>query len=92
VISNEIPSDNSKHLSTSYPEVAVTVEDPEGDPFNITIHGQYVNNITLLNQHNNTFVATLITPLPNLTDITWHVNVSYSDNRWINATYKFSTW
>lgn len=92
VISNEVPADKSKHLSTSYPEVAITVEDFEGDPFNITIHGQYVNNITLLNQHNNTFVATLITPLPNLTDIYWHVNVSYSDNRWINATYKFSTW
>ncbi len=92
VISNEVPSDESKHLSTSYPEVAVTVDDPEGDPFNVTIHGKYVNNITLLNQYNNTFVATLITPLPNLTDIYWHVNVSYSDSRWVNATYKFSTW
>jgi len=92
VISNEVPTDKSKHLSTSYPEVAVTVEDPEGDPFNVTIHGKYVNNITLLNQYNNTFVATLINPLPNLTDIYWYVNVSYSDNRWVNATYKFSTW
>ncbi len=91
-ISNEVPADKSKHLSTSYPEVAVTVEDPEGDPFNITIHGTYVNNITLLNQHNDTFIATLISPLPNLTDIYWYVNVSYSGDKWINATYKFSTW
>ena len=92
VISNEIPSQNSKYLSTDYPEVAVTVEDPEGDPFNVTIHGTYVNNITLLNQHNNTFIATLKTSLPNLTTIYWNVNVSYSDNRWVNATYKFTTW
>jgi hypothetical protein len=92
IILDESPSDDSKFLSTNYPEVALKVKDPEGDPFNITIHGKYVNNITLLNQINNTFIATLKTPLPNLTIIEWHVNISYSQNRWINETYKFSTW
>jgi PKD repeat protein len=92
VLSNETPKDGSEHLSTNYPEVAITVEDPEGDAFNITIHGKYVNNITLLNQQNNTFIATLKTPLPNLTDIKWNVNVSYAQNKWINETYMFSTW
>ena len=92
VLSNEIPADKTKYLSVDYPEVAITVKDPEGDPFNISIHGLYVNNISLTNQYNNTFTATLKTPLPNLTDIYWNVNVSYSQNKWINATYKFSTW
>lgn len=92
ILSDESPSDNSKFLNTNYPEVAIKVEDPEGDTFNITIHGQYINNITLLNQKNNTFIATLKTPLPNLTSIKWHVNISYPQNKWINATYKFSTW
>lgn len=92
VLSNETPSDNSKFLSTDYPEVSIKVEDPEGDPFNITIHGQYVDNLTRFNQYNDTFITTLKTPLPNLNTIEWHVNISYSQNRWINDTYKFSTW
>jgi PKD repeat protein len=92
ILSNESPEDGSRHLSTNYPEVAITVEDPENDTFNITIHGKYVNNITYHNQVNDTFIATLKTPLPNLTDIKWNVNVSYSQNKWINETYQFSTW
>jgi len=92
VVSNEIPTNKAKALSTNFPEVAITVEDPEGDPFNITIHGDYVNNITLFNQHNDTFIASLINPLPNLSTITWFVNVSYGQNRWINQTYWFTTW
>jgi PKD repeat protein len=92
ILLNETPADGSKHLNTNIPEVAITVEDPEGDSFNITIHGKFVNNISLFNQYNNTFIAKLKTPLPNLTDIYWHVNVSYSKNKWVNASYKFSTW
>ena len=92
VLSNESPSDEAKDLSTNYPEVAITVKDPEGDPFNITIHGKHVHNLTLEDQNNNTFIAKLKTPLPNLTTIKWHVNISYSQNKWINETYSFSTW
>jgi len=92
VLSEETPKDGTEHLSINYPEVAITVNDSEGDPFDITIHGRYVNNLTLLNQKNDTFIATLKTPLPNLTEIKWNVNVSYAQNRWINETYTFSTW
>jgi hypothetical protein len=92
VLLHETPKDGAKHLPTNYPQVALTVKDPEGDHFNISIHGKYVNNITLLNQQNNTFIASLKTPLPNLTKIKWNVNVSYDKNKWVNETYSFSTW
>ncbi|MCX6667536.1 MAG: PKD domain-containing protein [Euryarchaeota archaeon] len=90
-LSNEKPAEKSQLVNASLPKVSITVKDPEGDSFNISIHGDYVNNVFLTNQHNNTFNATLITPLPKETDIYWHVNVSDSQGRWVNATYMFTT-
>ena len=90
-LSDENPPDKSKSISITCPRVAITVTDTEGDPFNVSIHGDYVNDIYLTNQSNGTFTATLTTPLPDLTDICWHVNVD-SQGRWVNETYQFRTW
>ena len=92
VISDELPENNSEMISTNLQHVTITVKDPEGDPFNISIHGIQVNNVSMVNQYNNTFTATLITPLPSLSDIYWHVDVYDSEGRWINQTYHFKTW
>ena len=91
-LSDENPSDKSKSISITCPRVAITVTDAEGDPFNVSIHGDYVNDIYLTNQSNGTFTATLTTPLPDLTEICWHVNVSDLQGRWVNKTYQFRTW
>ena len=79
-------------MDINTPQVAVTVIDPEGDKFNISIHGKYLDNITLFNQGDKTFIAELKTPLPPLTPIGWSVNISYGQNKWINNTYRFTTW
>lgn len=89
-LSDEKPADKSQLVNASIPQVSITVKDLEGDPFNISIHGKYLNNITLVNQLNKTFNATFASKLPFETDIYWYVNVS-SQGRWVNATYMFTT-
>lgn len=75
VISNPFPEDKSSNLPVNCPRVSITVEDPEGDPFNITISGEYIENITYSNQYNGTFVAAL-NSLPETQEITWYVKVT----------------
>ena len=89
-ISDEKPADGSQLVNASTPQVSVTVTDLEGDPFNVSIHGKYINDTLYTNQYNNTFNATFISQLPYETDIYWHVNVS-SQGRWVNRTYMFTT-
>ena len=91
VISNVDPPHKSQFISINYPNVSVTVNDSEGDPFNISIHGDYVSDITLDNQYNGTFTAPLMIPLPYETDIYWHVNVSDPQGNWVNRTFWFTT-
>lgn len=91
VLSDEDPKHGSELINPNYPEVSITVTDRENDTFNISIHGDYVNDVYLTNQYSNTFNATLITPLPFETDIYWHVNVSDAQGRWVNNTYMFTT-
>ena len=86
------PEDGATHMDINTPQVAVTVIDPEGDKFNISIHGKYLDNITQFNQGDKTFIAKLKTPLPPLTHVGWNVNISYGQNKWINNTYRFTTW
>lgn len=92
VISNvDPPHESPERISIYYPNVSVTVNDSEGDAFSISIHGKYINDITLNNQHNDTFTAPLITPLPYDTDIPWYVNISDPQGRWVNSTFRFKT-
>ena len=92
ILSYPEPPNNYDNIAIDTQKVSITVEDPEGDPFNVTISGDYVNSINYpFEQYNDTFNATLITPLPYDTYIYWNVNVSYSQNRWVNQTYVFKT-
>lgn len=92
ILSNPKPENNHDNIDIDIQNVSITVTDPEGDPFNVTIYGDHVNYINYpLEQYNGTFNATLITPLPYDTDICWHVNVSYAQGRWVNETYMFKT-
>jgi len=89
-ISDEKPENNAQLVNASIPQVSITVTDTEGDPFNVSIHGKYLNDTLFTNQYNNTFNATFFSTLPYETDIYWHVNVS-SQGRWVNRTYMFTT-
>ena len=75
LISNPFPESGSINIPVNCPYVSITVEDPEGDPFNVTISGIYVNNITYSGQYNGTFTANLINPLPETEEIIWKVEV-----------------
>jgi len=89
-ISDEKPENNAQLVNASIPQISITVTDPEGDPFNVSIHGKYLNDTLFTNQYNNTFNATFFSTLPYETDIYWYVNVS-SQGRWVNRTYMFTT-
>lgn len=92
IIIDYFPSDDAKNVDRNLSKVYVIVEDPEGDPFNIRIHGDYISEIDLTGQYNNTFSAPLITPLPANKEIVWYVNASTEDGvKWTNSTYKFTT-
>lgn len=88
-ISNEDPSDGASDIDTNYSEVSVDVTDAEGDSFNVSIHGDYVNDQNYNTVTNGTFNATL-TSMPYWTTITWYVNVSYLGG-WVNETFTFET-
>ena len=85
------PREDAKQIPINCPYVSITVEDREADLFNVTICGEYVNNVTYNNQNNGTFTATLITPLPENTDITWYVNATDINDNEAIKTYKFET-
>jgi len=91
IVSNPVPENGAKNINPECPRVIINVTDPEGDPFNVTISGKYVNNVTYTNQYNGTFNATLITPLPELTDITWHVEVVDPRGKIVREDYNFTT-
>ena len=90
-LSNPVPEDNTKNVNPNCPHVSINVEDYEGDPFNVTISGEYINNITFVNQYNGTFNATLNIPLPEITDIIWHVEVIDPRGKVVQGEYKFKT-
>ncbi len=91
VIKDPFPEPSSNNIPISCPYTYITVEDPEGDSFNVTISGEYLNNVTYTNQNNGTFQATLITPLPEVTEIKWFVEVTDTLGRTINEEYTFKT-
>jgi hypothetical protein len=90
VQTGETPADDSGNIDITQATVNVTITDPDGNVFNWTIEGQYVNNNNGNNDTNGSKSATLITPLPTGTNITWYVNVS-DGYTWTNATYNFTT-
>ena len=91
ILSDPKPENNHDNIDVDLQEVSITSIDPEGDPFNISIHGDYINDISLTNQYNGTFSTTAINPLPYDTEIYWHANISYGQGRWVNDTYMFKT-
>jgi hypothetical protein len=91
IISDPYPLDGAKYVDIDTEKVFITVEDPEGDPFNVTISGDYVNDITYTNVYNGSFNSTLITPLPLKEEIVWNVVVIDNNDKEISNFYKFET-
>jgi len=91
IISSPYPLDGAEYIDRNYPRVYANVSDLEGDNFDVFIHGEYVEDITLINQSNGLFNASLITPLPAGTEIIWNVEVTDNQNRTVEKTYSFTT-
>ena len=73
-ISNPTPSNNSVFVSINTNIVKIYIED--SDTFNWSIEGKYIVDAQGVNDVTGYKQATLITPLPYLTKITWYVNAS----------------
>ena len=86
---NEVPTNGSMDIDILQPTVNITVADNESDTISYSIHSPYLTNISG-SGGNNTYTATLNTPLPYDTLITWYVNAT-DGFEWTNATYSFTT-
>ena len=90
-------SPNPANASTGVPIttslLSVTIQDPDGDPFDWTIKGQYVINTSQTGDSNGIKTANFITPLPPNTNIIWSIHVTdpSGSGKWTNATYSFTT-
>lgn len=91
VILNPFPEDEDKNIDRDCPYVSINVTDPEGDRFNITISGEYVNERFYDNVTSGIFNATLINPLPPVTEIKWHVKVVDLNGKVVEKDYRFKT-
>jgi hypothetical protein len=92
VVTDPYPAKEAINIDCNLSKVFITINDPEGDPFNVRIHGNYISEVLLTNRYNSTFNAIVATPLPAKSEIFWHVNVSNIDgSKWINNTYMFTT-
>jgi len=101
VISNPSPQDNAKlvDLNTSKLWISVLDDVEENDRYNVSIYCDYVDttdhyvNYTNVNNSDNPFNASLITPLPSSTEIEWSVTVEELDNpeEKFTTNYSFTT-
>ena len=90
ILSQETPQNNSQNIPINQNTIQININDPENQPINWTIHGQYIQNNSQNNDNNGIKTATLNTPLPYNTTINWHVNAT-DGNTWTNQTYTFTT-
>lgn len=91
LLSQPVPVNNSTQVDVFRNNISITVEDPDGDMLTTTLQGACVDNKIVTNHGNSTVNASLLTPLPYNTTITWFVNVS--DHRYypVTAYYEFTT-
>jgi len=89
-ISEESPSNNTVNLDINQAIINITISDPEGDPFNWTIHGTYVISNSSTEDSAGSKSADLNAPLPYDTNIIWYVNIT-DGYLWTNETYDFNT-
>ncbi len=89
--SNENPEDDTGMVDISQNSVSIYITDSEGDLFNWTTQGAYIQNTEGNNENNGTKTANLqTTPLPYNSNIIWYVNTTDGYN-WNNQTYNFTT-
>lgn len=90
VLSSETPANNSENVDINQETVSISISDADGDTFNWTIEGKYVENTGQTNDSDGVKSANLHTSLPYNTNIIWYVNVT-DGKSWANATYSFDT-
>lgn len=89
VLSNELPTNGSSPIDIMQSSVSILLSDNESDTISYMIHSPYLTNESG-SGGNNTYTASVITPLPFDTVITWYVNAT-DGFEWTNATYQFTT-
>jgi hypothetical protein len=90
------PADEHDNIAVDTEKVFISINDSEGDEFNVRIFGDYVIEKNYpMGQKNGTFNATLIHPyphgLPYGAEIIWKVQVQDVYGRWVNDTFMFKT-
>ena len=94
-IKDQFPGVDDINIPRLCPFVSINVTDKEGDIFNVTISGDYINNITYNDVTNNTFNAIFNYPttegLPSREEIIWNVRIIDRNGKKIEDTYKFTT-
>jgi hypothetical protein len=87
---NELPENKSMEIHLMMPYVYINISDPEGDPLEWIIHGNYITYTHTTGDINGTKQAEVNTPLPLESNITWYVNLTDGEF-WVNRTYWFNT-
>ena len=90
VLSGEVPVDDATGVDIDQATVSVLIEDPEGNSFDWSIEGAYINDASGSDEGNGTKSATVLTPLPYDTLITWFVNASDGMDS-VAVVYVFTT-
>jgi len=90
LLSSESPANNSENVGINQETIAVYILDANGDTFNWTIEGKYIENAGEINDTDGVKSANILTPLPYDTNIIWYVNVTDGEI-WNNVTYNFDT-
>jgi len=89
-LSSENPSNEASNVSIINATLSVTIEDPEGEPFNWTIETSPNIGNNSGNYESNGSKSCNISGLSFDTSYTWFVNAT-DGNSWTNETYSFST-
>jgi hypothetical protein len=95
-LSNPYPKNGETDVNLNTQKVFITVKDREGDPFSVQIFDEsgYVDNISgyyPMGQHNGSFNATLINPLPPNTEISWKVLIIDEFDKRVTGEYRFTS-
>ncbi len=90
IFSLESPTNGSSGMEINTSTVTVTIRDPDGDRFNWTITSAYATTAEGTREQNGSKSATLVSPLPYNTSISWTVTATdgYGELR---ETYAFTT-
>jgi parallel beta-helix repeat protein len=85
------PSNAQQNILVTFNQVRVYIEDPEGNPFDWTIQGKYIQSSGATGATAGWKTANIIGTLPYYQDVIWYVNATDSESNSVHAVYYFTT-